>query len=129
MKMRYYYFYEEFLRRSKAAEKGWETRRARAVEREKRLKEERAKAAEADEAAFEAFEKAEEGYFNGFEMVETFHKFYHKNEAIYIGESDDGADVHTSFGTFHAGADGVLCYFFSEKPKKTVRFNRSVYFI
>lgn len=83
----------------------------------------------AEAIAFEKFMTAENGDFDGFAFVNLFHEHFDKRNAIYTTESDDEANVITPFGTFHAGADGVTAYFFSEQPKKVVYFNRSVYFI
>lgn len=83
----------------------------------------------AEAIAFEKFMTAENGDFDGFEFVKLFHEHFDKRNAIYTTESDDEANAITPFGTFHAGADGVTAYFFSEQPKKVVYFNRSVYFI
>lgn len=83
----------------------------------------------AEAVAFEKFMTAENGDFDGFAFVNLFHEHFDKRNAIYTTESDDEANVITPFGTFHAGADGVTAYFFSEQPKKVVCFNRSVYFI
>lgn len=83
----------------------------------------------AEAIAFEKFMTAENGDFDGFKFVKLFHEHFDKRNAIYTTESDDEANVKTPFGTFHAGADGVTAYFFSEQPKKVVTFNRSVYFI
>lgn len=94
-----------------------EKRQAEArAERERQLK------------AFNEFKNAESGDFNGFAFVDIFHEEIKKADAIYIGEADDSASVETPFGTFHAGADGITAYFFSKQPKKTVSFNRSIYF-
>lgn len=83
----------------------------------------------AEAIAFEKFMTAEHGDFDGFAFVNLFHEHFDKRNAIYTTESDDEANAITPFGTFHAGADGVTAYFFSEQPKKVVYFNRSVYFI
>lgn len=83
----------------------------------------------AEAVAFEKFMTAEHGDFDGFAFVNLFHEHFDKRNAIYTTESDDEANAITPFGTFHAGADGVTAYFFSEQPKKVVYFNRSVYFI
>lgn len=83
----------------------------------------------AEAVAFEKFMAAKHGDFDGFAFVNLFHKHFDKRNAIYTTESDDEANAITPFGTFHAGADGVTAYFFSEQPKKVVYFNRSVYFI
>lgn len=83
----------------------------------------------AEAVAFEKFMAAESGNFDGFAFVNLFHQHLDKRNAIYTTESDDEANAITPFGTFHAGADGVTAYFFSEQPKKVVYFNRSVYFI
>lgn len=83
----------------------------------------------AEAVAFEKFTAAESGDFDGFAFVNLFHEHFDKRNAIYTTESDDEANAITPFGTFHAGADGVTAYFFSEQPKKVVYFNRSVYFI
>lgn len=83
----------------------------------------------AEAVAFEKFMTAEHGDFDGFAFVNLFHEHFNKRNAIYTTESDDEANAITPFGTFHAGADGVTAYFFSEQPKKVVYFNRSVYFI
>lgn len=83
----------------------------------------------AEAVAFEKFMTAESGDFDGFAFVNLFHEHFDKRNAIYTTESDDEANAITPFGTFHAGADGVTAYFFSEQPKKVVYFNRSVYFI
>lgn len=96
-------------------------------EAEYQQQKEREKAAE--KTAFEKFNSEGKGCFNGFEMAGIFHHHYDKSKAIYVGVSDDCADVETPFGTFHTGADGVWAYFFSEHPTKRVDFNRSVYFI
>lgn len=83
----------------------------------------------AEAVAFEKFIAAEHGDFDGFAFVNLFHEHFDKRNAIYTTESDDEANAITPFGTFHAGADGVTAYFFSEQPKKVVYFNRSVYFM
>lgn len=83
----------------------------------------------AEAVAFEKFMTAEHGDFDGFAFVNLFHEHFDKRNAIYTTESDDEANAITPFGTFHAGADGVTAYFFSEQPKKVVYFSRSVYFI
>lgn len=83
----------------------------------------------AEAIAFEKFMTAEHGDFDGFAFVNLFHEHFDKRNAIYTTESDDEANAITPFGTFHAGADGVTAYFFSEQPMKVVYFNRSVYFI
>lgn len=83
----------------------------------------------AEAVAFEKFMTAEHGDFDGFAFVNLFHEHFDKRNAIYTTESDDEANAITPFGTFHAGADGVKAYFFSEQPRKVVYFNRSVYFI
>lgn len=83
----------------------------------------------AEAIAFEKFMTAESGDFDGFAFVNLFHEHFDKRNAIYTTESDDEANAITPFGTFHAGADGVTAYFFSEQPKKVVYFNRSVYFM
>ena len=83
----------------------------------------------AEAVAFEKFMTAEHGDFDGFAFVNLFHEHFDKRNAIYTTESDDEANAITPFGTFHAGADGVTAYFFSEQPKKVVYFNRSVYFM
>lgn len=78
--------------------------------------------------AWQKFEEAESGNFNGFAFVNIFHERVNKANALYIGESDDGANVSTPFGVFHTGADGITVYFFSKTPKKRVDFNRSSYY-
>lgn len=78
--------------------------------------------------AFEAFENAAEGAFDGFEFINVFHQKVDKYAAILTAVANDEADVLTPFGKFHTGSDGITCYFFSEKPTKTVRFNRSIYY-
>ena len=83
----------------------------------------------AEAVAFEKFMTAENGDFDGFAFVNLFHEHFDKRNAIYTTDSDDEANAITPFGIFHAGADGVTAYFFSEQPKKVVYFNRSVYFI
>lgn len=83
----------------------------------------------AEAVAFEKFMTAEHGDFDGFAFVNLFHEHFDKRNAIYTTESDDEANAITPFGTFHAGADGVTAYFFSEQPRKVVYFNRSVYFM
>lgn len=83
----------------------------------------------AEAIAFEKFMTAENGDFDGFAFVKLFYEHFDKRNAIYTTESDDEANAITPFGTFHAGADGVTAYFFSEQPKKVVTFNRSVYFM
>ena len=82
-----------------------------------------------EKQAYEKFLSEKVGIFDGFLFAETFHRDYDKNNAIFVTESNDCADAETPFGTFHAGADGVTCYFMTEKPSKIVRFNRSVYFL
>lgn len=83
--------------------------------------------------AFEDFENAESGIFDGFEMVESFHKKYSKDNAIEWGYADDCADFTSSAGAvIHTGADGVNVYLMTENAVKSggckqVRFNRSVY--
>lgn len=77
---------------------------------------------------FEDFLHAKSGEFNGFDFVDLFHEIISKNQAIFTAIADEEADVLTPFGVFHAGSDGITCYFFSEKPTKTVRFNRSIYY-
>ena len=83
----------------------------------------------AEAVAFEKFMTAESGDFDGFAFVNLFHEHFDKRNAIYTTESDDEANAITPFGIFHAGADGLTAYFFSEQPRKVVYFNRSVYFI
>lgn len=83
----------------------------------------------AEAVAFEKFMTAENGDFDGFAFVNLFHEHFDKRNAIYTTDSDDEANAITPFGIFHAGADGVTAYFFSEQPKKVVYFNRSVYFM
>lgn len=83
---------------------------------------------ERQEKAFFNFTNAESGDFNGFAFVDIFHEKIDKRAAIFTGISDDCADIRTPFGIFHTGADGMTAYFFSEQPKKTVSFNRSIYF-
>lgn len=83
----------------------------------------------AEAVAFEKFMTAESGDFDGFAFVNLFHEHFDKRNAIYTTLSDDEANAITPFGTFHAGADNVTAYFFSEQPKKVVYFNKSVYFI
>ena len=78
--------------------------------------------------AFNDFTNAESGYFSGFDFVDIFYEKIKKEDAIYIGEADDSANVTTPFGDFETGADNVTAYFFSKQPKKIVRFNRSIYF-
>lgn len=87
-------------------------------------------AAEMDrqQKAFDVFENSASGNFCGFDFVDVFHKHYDKQNAIFAAESDDRANVATPWGVVHVGADGVMCYFFSEQPTKTVTFNRSIYF-
>lgn len=79
--------------------------------------------------AFEKFETANGGYFNGFEFANLFHQCYNKKNAIFTHSSNDQGDVVTPFGKFATGADDITAYFFSEQPRKTVSFNRSIYFI
>lgn len=79
--------------------------------------------------AYEKFQNAESGGFNGFAFGTLFHRDYKKERAIWVGEADDCADVHTPYGTFHVGEDGITVYLMSEKPTKTVSFNRSAYLI
>ncbi len=78
--------------------------------------------------AFDIFENSASGNFWGFDFVDVFHKHYNKQNAIFAAESDDCANVATPWGVVHVGADGVMCYFFSEQPTKTVEFNSSIYF-
>lgn len=78
--------------------------------------------------AWKKFEEAEDGFFNGFEFVNIFHERINKANAVYVGKSDDSAEVVAPFGTFHAAADDITVYFFNKTPKKIVSFNRSVYF-
>ncbi len=88
---------------------------------------------ERDARAFDAFEAAGAGFFDGFEMVDAFHRHYSKADAVETLTADDCADVITSAGaTIHAGADGVTVYVMTEAArrgdvKKVVRFNRSLY--
>lgn len=95
------------------------------AKREQKAREERQR----EQIAFDNFLNADSGIFDGFDFVNLFHQKHNKSEAIYIGYSNDSADVVTDFGTFHAGADDVAAYFYSKNPTKMVRFNRSVYFI
>lgn len=99
------------------------------AKREEALRAQYEREQNAEAIAFEKFMTAESGDFDGFAFVNLFHEHFDKRNAIYTTESDDEANVITPFGTFHAGADGVTAYFFSEQPKKVVYFNRSVYFI
>lgn len=86
-----------------------------------------------DLKAFEGFENAESGYFNGFDMVKTFHEKYNKYDAIEWGCADDCARFTSSAGAvINTGADGVNVYLMTENAVKSggckqVRFNRSVY--
>lgn len=83
--------------------------------------------------AFEDFENTESGIFDGFEMVEIFHKKYSKDNAIEWGYADDCADFTSSAGAvIHTGADGVRVYLMTESAVnsggcKQVHFNRSIY--
>lgn len=95
------------------------------AKREQKAREERQR----EQIAFDNFLNADSGIFDGFDFVNLFHQKYNKSEAVYIGYSNDSADVVTDFGTFHAGADDVAAYFYSKNPTKIVMFNRSVYFI
>lgn len=71
------------------------------------------------------FINAKSGNFNGFEMVDIFHKKINKEDALYVAEANDGAEA---LG-ISVGADGITCYFFVEPNAvtKKVFFNRSVY--
>lgn len=86
-----------------------------------------------EEKAFNTFKAAEAGFFDGFEMVDAFHRHHNKANAVETLTADDAGDVVTSAGaTIHAGADGVTVYVMTEAArrgdgKKIVRFNRSVY--
>lgn len=104
-------------------------RQAALLAQEEKEREENEREQNAEAVAFEKFMTAENGDFDGFAFVNLFHEHFDKRNAIYTTESDDEANAITPFGTFHAGADGVTAYFFSEQPKKVVYFNRSVYFI
>ena len=101
--------------------------------REKIIVNERGTRLSREMKAFEDFEKAESGIFNGFEMVESFHKKYSKYNAIEWGYADDCADFTSSAGAvIHTGADGVNVYLMTESAVKSggckqVHFNRSVY--
>lgn len=83
--------------------------------------------------AFEDFENAKSGIFDGFEMVEIFHKKYSKYNAIEWGCADDCANFTSSAGAvIHTGADGVNVYLMTESAVKSggckqVHFNTSVY--
>lgn len=83
--------------------------------------------------AFEDFENAKSGIFDGFEMVEIFHKKYSKFNAIEWGEADDCAQFTSRAGAvINTGADGVNVYLMTESAVKSggckqVYFNRSVY--
>lgn len=83
--------------------------------------------------AFEDFENAESGIFDGFEMVEIFHKKYSKYNALEWGCADDCAQFTSSAGAvIDTGADGVNVYLMTESAVKSggckqVHFNRSVY--
>lgn len=107
----------------RAARKGGEATAAKWAairrEREKRERE------PFEKMYFEQFEKSETGIFNGFKMVDIFHKHYNKKSALFWSEADD---VATCEGV-PVGSDGVTCYFFvtPENVKKQVRFNHSVY--
>lgn len=114
-------------RKPSAAEKA--KREAEKAKREELLAQER----KLDEQAFDAFEAADEGVFDGFNMVNTFHRRYDKATAVETLMADDCAEAVTSTGAIiHAGADGVAVYVMTEEArrgdvKKTVIFNRSVY--
>ena len=75
------------------------------------------------------FQNSQYGVFNGFAFQDLFHRDYKKERAIWVGEADDNADIHTPYGTFHVGEDGIMVYLMSENPNKTVSFNRSAYLI
>ena len=94
---------------------------------EKRQAEARAEL-ERQQEVFNDFMNAESGDFDGFKFAYVFHDEIRKTDAIYIGDADDCANVVTPFGTFDAGVAGRTAYFFSKQPKKTVFFNRSIYF-
>lgn len=68
------------------------------------------------------------GIFNGFDFANLFHHDFRKENAIAILTADDAANVVFNGIKYHVGMDGVTVYFMTEKPKKRVDFNRSVYF-
>lgn len=82
-----------------------------------------------EKKAFQEFLNAENGDFCGFDFANEFHAHFDKSTALYTAVADDCATVTTPFGRFPTGADGITAYFFSPAPKKTVAFNRSIYFI
>ncbi len=94
---------------------------------------EAAREQERDARAFDAFEAAGAGFFDGFEMVNSFHRQYSKADAVEALTADDTGDAVTSAGaTIHAGADGAAVFVMTEAArcgdvKKIVRFNRSIY--
>ena len=107
----------------RAARKGGEATAAKwATIRREREKQEREPF---EKMYFEQFENAENGVFDGFKMIDIFHKHYNKNDARFWAVSDDAA---TCEGV-SVGSDDVICYFFAapENVKKQVRFNHSVY--
>ena len=61
--------------------------------------------------ALEQFETAKNGYFDGFEMVDAFHRKYSKWDALEVLTADDCAEAVTSTGAkIHAGGDGMTVY-------------------
>lgn len=81
------------------------------------------------EKAFQVFLDAEKGFFyNGIEFADVFNEKIKKDDALFIGQSDECAEVKTPFGTFSTARDGLTAYFYSTTPKKAVLFNRSIYF-
>ena len=107
----------------RAAHKGGEATAAKwAAIRREREKQERVPF---EKMYFEQFENAEKGIFDGFKMIDIFHKHYNKAAALFWAESDD---IGTCNGV-SVGSDGITCYFFvaPENVEKQVRFNHSVY--
>lgn len=76
----------------------------------------------------ESFIDADSGIFDGFKMVEVFHRIYRKENAIAVTYSDDSAIAYLNGKKYECGSDGIKVYFMSESPKKRVDFNNSCYF-
>lgn len=121
----------KFSKNNQPAHRGGGSRPSEATIARRQAEAKEAKSA--DEQAYAVFEQASEGFFNGFSMVESFHRYHDKATALEVLTSDDSAEVVTSSGaTIHAGADDITVYVMTNEAKagnvkKVVRFNRSVY--
>lgn len=84
-----------------------------------------------DKGYFSAFCDARIGDFDGFQMIETFHKVYDKYDAYHIDYANDSSEVEYNGNIFNVGADDVVVYFMTTTATpdscKMVHFNRSVY--